>query len=128
MVFGKREREACDPRPAGGAARCGARAMKRGWLPLILLLCGCGAAGSWTKPGADAAAAAGAYHECQAAAEEAIKPEIGINEDILATRGIDWERARIGRVESETMRQQTRGRAAAIVASCMRAKGFVESR
>jgi hypothetical protein len=89
------------------------------------LLGGCASgAGEWTKPGADEAAVAQAYRSCRQLAEARVGPEIGINQDILATRGTDWRRARIGTIEARTMTEMTHDRAAAIVASCMTASGF----
>ncbi len=98
--------------------------MKREPLAFALLLAGCAAAAGWSKPGADESATALAYQDCRAMAASAVKPEIGISQDILASRESDWQRARIGSIESETMRAQTRHRAGAIIDSCMRAKGF----
>jgi hypothetical protein len=96
-----------------------------GPLAAAALLCGCGsAAGEWTKPGADEAAVTQAYRSCRQLAEDRIGPEIGINQDILATRGTDWRRAQIRDVQTRTMTEMTRDRAAAIVASCMTASGF----
>ena len=99
--------------------------MKTGRLVLLpLLVAGCAAAGGWTKPGTDAAATARDVEGCRSLAAETVRPEIDINEDILATRQNDWRRGRIGRIESEAMRDQTRRRADRIVAACMKAKGF----
>jgi hypothetical protein len=81
-------------------------------------------AGEWTKPGADEVAVTQAYRSCRQLAEARIGPEIGINQDILATRGTDWRRAQTGNLETGTMAGMTRDRAAAIVASCMTASGF----
>jgi hypothetical protein len=91
---------------------------------LALLLAGCAASGGWTKPGADAAATQRDYQDCRDLAAAAVKPEADINQDIQATHQTDWQRGDLGRVEAEAMHQGTRDRAAAIVASCMRAKGF----
>lgn len=94
-------------------------------LAAAALLGGCGSgAGEWTKPGADEAAAAQAYRSCRELADARIRPEIGINQDILATRGVDWQRAQIRGVQTRTMAETTRDRAAAIIASCMTASGF----
>ena len=130
MVHRERGREARD---AGGTRaapdRAGWAAMK--WLPALALLpalAGCAAGGGWAKAGADASATDAAYAECRAQAAGAIEPEIGINEDILATRQNDWQRSHVGQVASETMREQTRDRAAALVDSCMRAKGFARAK
>jgi hypothetical protein len=89
------------------------------------LLGGCSSgAGEWTKPGTDEAAVAQAYRNCRSQAEERVGPEIGINQDILATRGADWQRAQVQNLQTRTMTESTRDRAAAIVASCMTASGF----
>jgi hypothetical protein len=96
-----------------------------GALAAAALLGGCASgAGEWTKPGADEAATVQAYRSCRQLAEARIGPEIGINQDILATRGTDWRRAQIRDVQTRTMGEMTRDRAAAIIASCMAASGY----
>lgn len=102
--------------------------MRPQWPALALLLAGCTAAAGWSKPGADQSATARDYADCRDAAASAVKPEIGINQDILASRQGDWQRSRVGEVASDTMRDQTRDRGAAITASCMRAKGYAATR
>jgi hypothetical protein len=102
--------------------------MRRGIILLALLVAGCGGTGSWIKPGADAALADSDYRECRAVADSAIKTDANIDQDIAATRQFDWQRAQLGRIAGETMREQTRERGAAIVDSCMRAKGFAPAR
>jgi len=94
----------------------------------LLLLAGCATAGNWTRPGADEAATARDYRDCRDMAATAVKTDADIDQDILATRGNDWQRASITRVAPRTMREHTRDRAAAIVDACMRAKGFVKPR
>ncbi|HTV89047.1 MAG TPA: hypothetical protein VME41_08535 [Stellaceae bacterium] len=100
--------------------------MKAAWTAagVALLLAGCAGSGAWTRPGADAAAIAGALQQCRAAADSAVSREEGIDEDILATRQTDWQRSQIGGIADAELGQETRGRADRIVASCMRAKGF----
>ncbi len=93
-----------------------------------MLLAACAAAGNWTKAGADAAATAQEYQDCRAIAATAVKSDADIDQDILATRHSDWQRAGVVRVETGNMQEHTRDRAAAIVESCMRAKGFVKPR
>ena len=93
-----------------------------------LALAGCAASGGWAKPGADASAVAREYQDCRELAESTVRPEFDIDQDILATRQNDWQRSHIGRVEGDAMREGTRGRAAAIVQSCMQAKGFAQVR
>jgi hypothetical protein len=98
----------------------------REWsIALSLLLGGCAAAaGGWSKPGADAATTAGDYQECRSLAASAVKTQAEIDQDILATRQSDWQRAGIARVDARNRQAETGDRAAAIIASCMRAKGF----
>lgn len=92
---------------------------------LVAMLAGCGTGnGNWVKPGADAATVEQEYRDCQALVAPVVRNEAAIDQDILATRQSDWQRAGIVRVETRTMQEQTRDRAAAIIASCMQAKGF----
>jgi hypothetical protein len=98
------------------------------WLGLALLLAGCAATGGWSKTGADSAASAAQYEDCRAAAATAVKPSADIDQDILATRGNDVQRAGGVRAEAQNMQEHTRDRAAAIVAACMKAKGFAAPR
>ena len=98
--------------------------MKMPSIAAALLLAGCVAAGGWNKPGADEAAAGSAYRECRGLADTAVKTQADIDQDILASRQNDWQRASVVRVETQSMHEQTRDRAGAIIASCMQAKGF----
>jgi hypothetical protein len=100
--------------------------MRRCWVGLVLLLAGCATAGNWTKPGVDAAAAADEYRDCSALAATAVKTDADIDQDILATRSNDLQRSSVVRVETQNTHDQTHDRAAAIIFSCMRAKGFVK--
>jgi len=100
----------------------------RGWyLGLaVLLLAGCTAPGSWNKSGADAAATA--QNLCRAMAATAVKTDADIDQDIVATRQDDRQRASVFRLQGEANREHTGDRAAAIVDACMRAKGFAKPR
>jgi hypothetical protein len=98
--------------------------MKAWCVGLALLLAGCNPTGNWSKPGIAASATASEYEDCRAIAETAVKPEIGIDEDILATRHADIGRSSIARIGARNMREETRDRAASIIASCMKSKGF----
>ena len=53
-----------------------------------------------------------------------LQTEGDIDQDILATRGRDWQRAGIGRVETQAMREHTGTRTGRIIDACMQAKGF----
>ena len=95
-------------------------------MALALALAGCAGAGNWTKAGADDAASARDYQECRAMALAAVKTDADIDQDILATRHDDRQRASVFRLQGEAMREHTTDRAAAIVDSCMQAKGFAK--
>ena len=94
----------------------------------LLLLTGCAVAPEWVRPGADASATANEYRDCRALAADAVKPQVDIDQDILATRQNPWQHVYGGRVEGTAPQEETRRRAAALVASCMQAKGFVRAR
>jgi hypothetical protein len=102
--------------------------VKASWPGVALLLAGCAAAGGWSKPGADAATASREYEDCRSLAESAVKTDADIDQDILATRQSDRQRAAGVRVQTQTMQEHTGGRATAIIAGCMQAKGFAEPR
>jgi hypothetical protein len=102
--------------------------MRAGWLGLAVLLAGCAAAGGWSKTGADSAAAARDYQDCRDLAESAVKTDADIDQDIRATRGSDYQRSAGVRAETQAMQEHTKGRAQAIIAACMRAKGFAAPR
>jgi hypothetical protein len=95
---------------------------------LVPLLAGCGGAGDWAKPGADDSAATAAYQDCRGLAGSAVQTDADIDQDILATRQGDWQRAAVVRQQTQIMHEQTRDRAAAIIESCMKAKGYNQKR
>ena len=91
---------------------------------LTLLLAACSGGGDWVKPGTDETAAARDYQECRDLAASAVRTQADIDQDIAATRSDDRQRGSVVRLQTETQREQTRDRAAAIVARCMAAKSF----
>jgi hypothetical protein len=93
-------------------------------LGAMATLIGCGGRADWAKAGADEATVAGEYQDCLGLAGGAVKTDADIDQDILATRGDDWRRGGVGRVQTQTMREHTRERGAAIIDACMRSKGF----
>ena len=102
--------------------------MRNWWMAAALLLAGCAGAGSWTKAGADEASAARDYQECRDLAQSAVKTDADIDQDILAARHNDWQRASVYRLRTEARREHTSDRATAIVDSCTSAKGFAKPR
>jgi hypothetical protein len=92
---------------------------------LMLLLAACNSGGgAWTKAGADQAAAGRAYDQCRELADTAVQTEANVNQDISASRGGDWGRSSIGRIETQSMRERASDRTGRIIDSCMKAKGF----
>lgn len=98
---------------------------------LLFILCGPAsggpAGGPWTKPGVGPAEAAHVYAYCRARAEAAFKSERDVDQDILATRGSDWQRAGTLSSERSQMGAEAAGRLAAVIAGCMRAHGFARA-
>jgi hypothetical protein len=102
---------------------------KGGWVVLALLLAGCaGGAPDWTRPGADAHATALAYQDCSTTASSAVRTDADIDQDILASRQNDWQRSSVVRLQTQAMHDHTRDRADAILAACMKSKGFTPAR
>ena len=104
-----------------GAARLGAAL-------ILSLLSGCAGAGDWAKAGGDEAGATREYADCRALAGGAVQTDADIDQDILATRQTDWQRAGVVRQQTRIMHEQTRDRAEAIIESCMKAKGYSQKR
>jgi hypothetical protein len=92
---------------------------------LMLTVCAAprGAA-DWAKPGADQAAASREAGHCRAQADAALAKEQGINEDISATLGRNWQLGRTTPVVDQSMRQQDASYADQVFNDCMHAKGF----
>jgi hypothetical protein len=91
---------------------------------LMLALAGCSGGGNWTRAGLDEAATAREYEDCRDLAGTAVRTDADIDQDIAATRNEDRQRGSVMRVQTQTMHEHTRDRADAIIARCMRAKGF----
>ena len=92
-----------------------------------LLLTGCATApdaSDWVKAGADAATTSHEAADCRARADDALATERGINQDISATLGRNWQLSGTTQVVDQSMRQQSSGYAEQVFDSCMHAKGF----
>jgi hypothetical protein len=95
-------------------------------LALSLALAGCGGgAEHYAKPGADQAAASREYEECRALAGDMVEPQANIDQDIAAARQSDLQRSSIIRSDNQLMRDRVRDRAASIIDTCMKSKGYV---
>ncbi len=94
---------------------------------LCLLLAVCAAQPTtirWVKTGADDETISRELHDCNAQANAALATERGINQDINATLGGNWQFSGTLPIEQQSMRAQAAGYADQILNNCMRAKGF----
>ena len=78
----------------------------------------------WVKAGADDAAVSRELQDCNAQANAALASERGINQDINATLGGNWQFSGTAQIEQQSMRAQAIGYADQVLNNCMRAKGF----
>ncbi|HEY3912616.1 MAG TPA: hypothetical protein VGM07_22405 [Stellaceae bacterium] len=96
-------------------------------LSALLLLAACAMFAptrGWTKTGVDADATARQARDCRAQATAGLANEREINQDISATLGGNWQRARTASVVDQSLRHQASSYADEVFDSCMRAKGF----
>ena len=96
---------------------------------ICLLLAVCAAsvpATRWVKTGADDATISRELSDCNAQANIALANERGINQDINATLGGNWQFSGTSAIEHQSLRAQAEGYAEQVLDSCMRAKGFTK--
>lgn len=79
---------------------------------------------NWVKAGADDQTIARELADCNAQADAALASEHGINADINATLGRNWQLGRTQAIQAQSMRRQAGGYADQVLNNCMRAKGF----
>jgi hypothetical protein len=93
--------------------------------PLLLTVCTSGPTTvRWVKAGADDETIARELRDCNARADAAQANERGINQDINATLGRNWQFSGTLGIQDQAMRQQAAGFADRILNSCMLDKGF----
>jgi alkylation response protein AidB-like acyl-CoA dehydrogenase len=80
----------------------------------------------WVKTGADDQTISRELQDCYAQANTALATERGINADISATLGRNWQLGGTQGIEAQSMRQQATGYADQVLNNCMRAKGFAK--
>ena len=97
-------------------------------LPLLaaaaLLLAACSGTPQWAKPGATKDTMSDDLDDCRAIATAATRQDAAIDQDILATRGTDWERNNTLQAKKSTFAVQDQGHVRDMIASCMSAKGY----
>lgn len=97
-------------------------------LGLALLLAACSSKPQWVKPGASSDIVSDDLAECRALANAATRQDAAIDQDILASRGLDWERNNTLQAKKSTFALQDQGHTRDIIADCMSAKGYVPRR
>jgi len=78
----------------------------------------------WVKAGVDDATAQRELQACHDQANAAFANQEGINEDITATLGGNWQRGNTLGIETQSLNRSAAGAADQAFESCMRAKGF----
>jgi len=93
---------------------------------VCLALAGCAGSASdkWSKPGVKPETADNDLDDCQAQARSATQRDAGIDADITASLGSDWQRGGILGMKRDDMANSNRALAERIIARCMSAKGY----
>ncbi len=97
-------------------------------LVLAVLLAACSSKPQWAKPGANTDTVSDDLSECRALAKAATAQDTNIDNDILASRGGDWQRTGTLGAKKATFAMQDKGHARDIIASCMSAKGYAPAK
>jgi hypothetical protein len=79
---------------------------------------------AWVKAGADDPTTQHEINDCRAQANQALANQQGINQDISATLGRNWQMSQTTGLQDQNMRQDAASAAEQAFNSCMRAKGF----
>ena len=80
----------------------------------------------WVKPGVDDAAVSREIDDCRAQANRALARQQGINQDISATLGRNWQMSGTANIQNQSMQQGAANVADQVFNSCMRSKGFTK--
>jgi len=83
-------------------------------------------ANRWVQVGADDQTISRELRDCNAQANAALANEQGINADINATLGRNWQLGGTQGVETQALREQASGYADQVLTNCMLAKGFTK--
>jgi hypothetical protein len=79
---------------------------------------------NWVKAGADDPTTQHEINDCRAQANQALAYQQGINQDISATLGRNWQMSQTTGLQDQNMREQAVADADQAFNSCMGAKGF----
>jgi hypothetical protein len=87
------------------------------------LLAACGTS-RWTKAGTTKDAIGADLADCRAQGQALVARDAGIDEDIMASRGLDWHNTDTLQLKETTETANDREREQHFVEDCMRAKGY----
>jgi hypothetical protein len=96
---------------------------------ICLLLAACAGTPTtvrWVKTGTDEEAIIRELRDCNQQANAALASERGINQDINATLGRNWQMGGTLGIEDQAMNRQSAALADQALNNCMRAKGFTK--
>ena len=100
--------------------------MKRSiFLAALVFLAGCSSSPTWVKNGATPPQTSQALSDCESQAREATRRDTNIMNDIMATRGNDWQRTGVMETQVQIFTASNQPRFDDIVNRCMAAKGYV---
>ena len=109
---------------------CETRLRAAAGVSFCLLLAVCAAPATtevrWVKTGTDDETVSRELRDCNAQANAALASERGINQDINATLGGNWQFSGTSAIEHQSMSAQAAGYADQVLNNCMRAKGFTK--
>jgi hypothetical protein len=94
-----------------------------GGLITLLLVAAC-APPLWSRPDTNPEQAAQDLSECRRMAEQTQRRDVDIDTDILASRGLDWQRSGALPRKSYDFAQSGKERSDDIVERCMTGKGY----
>jgi hypothetical protein len=104
----------------------------RAWTRVLLLAClGLAACGNsppppthWVKAGASEATTERELDACRQQANAVLARQQGVNEDITATLGGNWQLSSTYGIETQSLKSSAQGLANQVIRNCMQAKGF----
>ena len=91
---------------------------------LVLGVAGCARDSQWQRPSTSSATRSQDYAYCRSEAKELTGPALGIDQDITASRGADWQRSNQYSSRSEQTTGSDASNFSAAVSQCMEDKGY----
>jgi hypothetical protein len=112
------------------ATAVGRQARRAAVLVGFLALAACAAPAAptrWVKAGVGEAATARQLESCREQANAVLARQQGVNADITATLGGNWQRSNTLGIETQSLNNSAQGLAKRSLENCMLAKGFAKA-